>query len=422
MLASTTALEELALFEELSRSAEDAFLQIAGGPVSDFLSFIWFVTCQFESGSLQPVTFDQVAVLLSHTLGWTQLEAEAKDRWLALARTIYERYMATDETQRRRWAGSGTSLSSAGKLESIAKSLAVALQNGELPQEPVEIIKLLLAEGRLEQILALPETPKRVAYAQRAGKNRTVLAFSIEELLFDWIKGIELVELGDRHLQLVADVSFRFEQLGDLLNEYFEIFFPWVFGTIIGWANEVLANSATPVSIPNGLPAYVRWGVGDPAALELMSKGMLSRTLATRISDKWKAVETDENVFSWLRSLTMSQWRNLFSATVAELTLLLDFCRNRTGGAAVEFLNVGIASIDVETELDNLPARAAVLRPVDDSELSPIGVWVSGDVVGTISSRDQADVQAIMSSGLDYSTSVSVELNVGSIKISLENP
>src|ERR1043166_3020832 len=401
MLASTTALEELAIFEDLSRSAEDAFLQVAGGPVSEFLSFVWFVTSQFETGGLQPVTFDEVASLLSHTLGWTQLDPEAKDRWLAVARSIYERYLATDETQRRRWASSGTSLSSAGKLETIAKSLADTLQNTALPEEPVEIIKLLLAEGRLEQILVLAETPKRVAYAQRAGKNRTVLAVPIEELLFDWIKGIELVELGDKYLQLVGDVSFRFEQLGDLLNEYFEIFFPWVFGTIIGWANEILANSVTAASIPNGLPAYVRWGVADPGALALMAKGMLSRTLATRISDKWKAVETDQDVFSWLRSLTMSDWRILFSATTTELTLLLDFCRNRTGGAAVEFLSVGNASIDVETELDNLPAQAAVLRAVDESQLSPLGVWVGGDLIGTIVSRDQSDVQAIMSSGLD---------------------
>jgi hypothetical protein len=422
MLATTTALEQLAIFEELNRSVEDAFLQLAGGPISEFLSFVWFVTSQLETRSLEAISFDDVAGLLSDSLGWTQLETEAKERWLAVARTIFERYMITDETQRHRWAAAGTSLSSAGKMEIIAQSLVDTLRKTPLAEEPVGIIKLLLADARLEQILSLPENPQRFVYAQRGGQNRTLVAVSIEELLIDWVRGSELVDLADKHLQLVPDVSFRFEQLGDLLNEYFEIFFPWVFGTIIDWANQLLASSDSEVRIPTGIPAYVRWGVGDPPAMELMFKGMLSRTLATRISDSWKAATIGDDVFSWLRSLSMNDWRNLFSATVSELTLLLDFCRVRTGGAAVEFLNKGTASILVETQLDNLTNQLALLRPIDESELSPIGIWAGGNLVGSVPSRDQADIQTIISSGLGYSAAVSIDSSIASLTLTLETP
>jgi hypothetical protein len=176
-----------------------------------------------------------------------------------------------------------------------------------------------------------------------------------------------------------------------------------------------------PLLLPKGIPAYVRWGVGDPAALDLMSKGMLSRTLATRISSQWKVAETDQDVFSWLRTLEINDWRRLFSATITELRLLLDFCRKRKGGPAVEFLNSGSTSIEVESQIETLTAGPATLHVLDESELSPIGIWVAGQLVGKIGSRDQADLQAIISSGLDYSTVYSAESGSGVLRINLEN-
>jgi len=63
-------------------------------------------------------------------------------------------------------------------------------------------------------------------------------------------------------------------------------------------------------------------------------------------------------------------------------------------------------SIVVETQLDSLTRQAAALRPIDESQLSLIGLWAAGDFVDPVPRRDQADVQAIMSSGLGYSTLV----------------
>lgn len=422
MLATPRALEELAQLEESQRNLEDAIFEIAKSEVSDFLSFVWFIASELEKISNDFLTVEQVGNVLSHTLGWTQLKNEDKIRWLKLAGATLDRYKITDEAARRRWAASGTSISSVSKIEVVARSLANSVKNNPPPEDSINLARYILSEGRLAQILEMPEAPKQPVYMQRKGKNRTTIDISVEELLIDWMSGTELLEISQKHFGLVRDLDHRFEQLGDTLNRYFEIFFPWVFGTIVSWANKFLSDEGDMNLFPRFMSAYVRWGVSHPQALELMSKGLSSRTLAMRIANSWVSAGVEQNVLDWLRSLGLPDWQNLFSASGTEIKLLLEFCRDKKGGPAADWLLNETTSLKVDTELTELPSSEVSLSTQDDLELSSVGVWLGPDLVGKVTCRDQNDVQMILSSGLDYSALLSVTSGIGTLRIDLVNP
>lgn len=420
MLVTERALNALAAFEELQRTAEDAVFQTATGEVSDFLTFIWFVAAELERFGELP-TQERVRDVLEHSLAWIQLKPEDKDRWLAVAGLTLSRYQETDSSVRRRWAVAGTTISSASEMEGIARELATALQSTEVPRDPVDVVSLIIGEGRLERILQLPEAPKRRIYTQRGGQNREEIAIPMEALLCQWLQGFDLVTLANTYFNAVADIDFKFEQLGDFIYDYLEIFFPWVFGTIIGWTNSLLEESAVNL-LPETVPANIRWGVNNPMALKLMTRGIRSRSLALRIARAWQSEEREVSVHSWIRSMSIVDWQQTFEASPAELRSILEFSRDRRGGVAVELITRGTTEFEIDTNFSEFARTEALLVPVDDSELSPIDIWVEENRVGRILSRDQADVRSLLSTGLILSTRFSASSGRGFLEIVLVEP
>jgi len=421
MLATEKALNALAAFEELQRASEDAVFQTAKGEVSDFLTFVWFVAAELEKIGELP-TQERVQEVLGHSLAWVQLEPEDRDRWIAAAGAALARYQETDTAVRRRWAVAGTAISTAAETESIARELAAILRNSEVPQDPAEAVDSIIGGGRLQRILQLPEAPTRRAYTQRGGRSREEIAIPMEALLRDWLHGSDLVTLAGTYFNAVTDVGFRFEQLGDFIYDYFEIFFPWVFGTIVGWTNSFLEELGAANLLPKTIPANVRWGVSDPTALELMARGIQSRSLALRVARAWKSEEREDDIHSWIRSMSISDWQRIFEASPAELRSVLEFSRGRRGGVAVELITQGTAEFEVGSNFSEFARTDALLVPVDNSELSPIDIQVEGIRVGRILSRDQADVRGLLSTGLIPSMKFSVLSGRGLLELTLLEP
>jgi len=421
MLATEEALEALAAFEELQRTAEDAVFHTSTGKVSDFLTFVWFVAAELERlGKL--LTQEHVREVLERTLAWIQLSADEQDRWLSAAELALACYKETDLRTRKRWATAGTAMSSASEMDNIAHELAETLRTREVPQDAVEVVDLMIGEGRLERILELPEAPTRRMYTQRGGQNRREVAIPMDSLLRQWLQGTELVTLANTYLGSVTDIDFRFEQLGDFINDYFEVYFPWVFGTIVAWTNDLLQENGVATSLPKTVPANIRWGVANSTALELMIKGIQSRTLAMKIAEAWESRERDDDVRSWIRSMNLAEWQQTFEASPVELRNLLEFSRDQQGGIAVKLISQEMAELEVESNIFEFSESNVSLAPIGDSELSPIGIWVGEELVGRILSRDQADIQSILNAGLTLSVKFSVSSGKGFLELGLVDP
>ena len=423
-LATEEALEALAAFEEFRRTTEDAVFQTAAGAVSDFLTFIWFVAAELEQlGELSTQERkERILQVLEHTLAWIQLSPDDQGRWLSVAELALARYDKTDPSARRRWAAAGTSISSASEIENIAQGLAEILGNVEVPQDPVEVVDLIIGERRLQRILRLPEAPIRRVYTQRGGQNRQEIPIPVDVLLHQWLEGAKLATLADTYFKDVEDIDFRFEQLGDFINDYFEIYFPWVFGTVIAWTNSLLQENDAEILLPKTIAANVRWGVGHSIALKLMVRGIQSRILALKIAQAWEDEEVDGDVHSWIRSMNLAEWQRTFEASAAELRNLLEFSRDQGGGVAVELITWEIAELEVDSNVLEFSQSDASLAPVEDSELSPIGIWVGEKLVGRVPSRDQADIQSLLSTGLILLVRFSASSGKGRLELRLVDP
>jgi len=237
-LATEEALNALAEFEALQRSAEDAVFEETAPQMNQFLSFIWFVAAQLEALG-KSVSSDEVRQVLENTLAWVQLDDGSKSRWIAAANLAISVYDKTKPSSRKRWATVGTTLSSAKQIEIMAEELAAIVSQIDVPEDPLEAIDLIMRDDRLQRMLMLPEAPKTKVYTHRGGR-REQIEVPIGEIVQQWIQGAELLTLAETYFGDVADIDFKFEQLGDFINDYFEIFLSWIFGVIIEWTNNLL--------------------------------------------------------------------------------------------------------------------------------------------------------------------------------------
>jgi len=420
MLSTEEALNALAEFEHLQRNAEDAILEGSAPQIDQFLSFIWFIAAQLEALG-KAVSSDELKEVLGKTLAWVQLNSDNKNRWLAAADLAIAVYGKTKPSSRKRWATVGTSLNSAQRIEIMAEELANEVSNIDIPSDPLEVVNLIMADGRLQRMLELSEAPKTKVYTQRGGARQQI-EIQIDEVLRQWVQGTELVTLSETYLKDVANIEFRFEQLGDFINDYFETFLPWIFGVTIEWTNSLLKERSIEKELPGNVSALIRWGVSNSNAVNLMIGGIRSRRLATKITRVWETEKKDDNIRAWIRSMNVAQWRDVFEASITELRNLLEFSRDQVKGVAVDLIENESARIDVESTTDNLPESSAKLAALDESTLSPIGIWVNDQLVGQVFSRDQVDVQSILNSGLIISTKFSASSGKGILELQLVDP
>lgn len=420
MLATKEALDALAVFEELLANSEDAVFETDSNEITSFLKFVWFISSELEKLS-QVLTIERVEKVLVQTLGWVQLQPSDRSRWLRAAQVLLRQYQNTEESVRRRWASSGTSVGSSRRLEQIARDIASDLEEAEIPQGVIETTELIIANNRLQRILQLSEAQVKKIYTTRRG-NRTEVEISFDSLLVDWLQGKSLIEISETHLGGIGDIDFRFEQLGDFIYSQFEVFLPWVFGTLISWVNEILTEKGFDTFLPTIVPANIRYGVDDPISLELMIQGIQSRQLATKIASVWRTKRTETDVVQWIRSLSLIQWTELFDASPNEIRNLLEISRVKRGGTAVALFNTGQANLTVSTEKEDYAPTEVTLRKIDDSEFAPVGVWDGDDLVGTVFSGDQSDISDIMNTGVAFFAEFSVVSGTGIVNLRLIEP
>ncbi len=398
MLARDEALEELAIFEELSRKSEDAVLETDGSAIPDFLKFVWFIIAELERSG-KNLGIEQIQEILSCTLGWVQLSQPKRFRWLQTANVVLMKYQNTQEAVRRRWASSGISIRSSSSLEHMVQEIISEVKDCEISQSIIDVTKLVIGKNRLQRILQFSEAPKRNVYSRRGG-TRDVVSIPSELLLIDWLEGISLIDISEKYFSRVDDIDFRFEQLGDYIYNRFEVFLPWVFGTIISWVNEALIQEGVVKIFPKNIPANIRYGVGCEISLGLMIRGVQSRNLAIRIANVWRTQNQDKNVISWIRSLNLAQWVEMFDASPNDIRSLLEVARLMQGSVTSKLFSNGVAELDVISNFDEYPQTEVTLQSIDDSDISEIGIWHDGSLLGTLLCKDHVDVQNFLGTGL----------------------
>ena len=402
-MVSEAALEQLAKLEERARAGEDAIFTTIGPESNGFVRCVWLIS-QALTDLGDPPTDKDVLDAIKATLAWQQLDESGKARFLEVASRAYRAFSERPVEERRRWAHSGMSLPSAASLEVVASQVLEMITEDIAQSEPPQAIAAILGDGRLARILGLSENQRRGFKASRNSPRDELLPVDLMALLIDWVSGVDLQELADRHLGAVTNEDYRYEQLAEFVAAVFEHYLPWALGTIVDWVNESLKTQSASFTIPDDLAATAHYGVASRDALSLMLGGIRSRRLANRVAasriEAW--IESiDTPLRDWLASQNISAWRSNFDASPTEVADLLAFARD----PSVQLVNQVL-----EGEEYTLPyvERAAVLfesaaslsNEPDEPAPAPIAILVGSEIVGTISPDHHDDIALLTGIGI----------------------
>jgi YD repeat-containing protein len=394
-LSSAEAIAALGDFEELQRHAADALLTFADEPFASVLSMLWFVEdlLQRPASGLEGVASS--LEFLMRTLAWDELQQDQRERLERVVDAVHERVIATPESTRRRWARAGASIPSAARLSEIADQLGSL----SIPDEAgaAEQVRLLLADGRLESLLALSEAPGVAVFNARGGKGRRELDVALLDLIQDWMLGTSIGELGTRYLHETSDREFRAEQIGEVISDLCEKHLPWALAIVIDWANEEREQEGyAPIAV--SLPLLVRWGVPSEDALQLVLRGVRSREVATAIVALWRDSSPGESsVRDWILSRGLNQLASDVSLSRQDVLDLLRYLRTPTGGLLPTVMAGRVASF-------SLPMQEATAKEgmfeLDDAGVGVRVVTRDGIVVGRVPADHASDVLALVALGL----------------------
>jgi DEAD/DEAH box helicase len=411
-LSTDDALEALAAFEELVRQGQDAVMQTADGAAADFISHVWFVADGLAE--LDMATADPAWMSIEETLAWQQLDDETRDRWGRVSALAVRRFEETPPDIRRRWARTGTSLPNAVLLQELSAQVRAALPALPNPGDPVAAFELVAGDGRLDQLLGIQEMRAARFRPRRNAPRRTAFDVDLRALIVDWLREQEVGEIGETYLGAVTDDTYRYEQLSEFIVQVLEHLLPWLVSTLVSWVNEDLEEEDR---LCPELPAYIRFGVDTPVALELAQAGVRSRRLVHAVAAE-AAVATDLPVREWLTEMDIGTWRLLFDASPSELGDLVVFTRARDAritsralaGEVVEIPLVlegssDVGDVEVREAEEDPPPRLAASR--DD------------EVVGYVRAEHQDDVGRLLAIGVPLSISLTEE---GTMRIIVNDP
>lgn len=399
------ALEAFALLEEELRADEDAIFTSfdqAGG----FISFVWLVLSIEEGRGTDPANVD-VGGIVDATLAAKQ-SLVARQACTRLAEVTRRRYLASNPQARRRWARTGTSIGSARTIDSLATSIASAIQHAEadggLPDllTPASTIRRL--PTLFDELLKLAEAPEWRFRVSLRGADIDVRPV---DLLVDWVSGQTLPELAVTHLSAVKKPAFRIEQMVGAASEHFEHFLAWTVGAVVEIVNGHLFDADIEARLCPELAGYVRYGVDTPHALRLMTSGIRSRRLAHAIArDRPSDLQaTHDELRGWLAGMGITEWRDRYDASASEVLDLLDYTRLRSRSLLKTLLETGAVSVEVLNVQDFPTTAHLAVYPVEgDPVPARIGIHAGDRAVAIIAAADHTDIQTILDTGLDFDT------------------
>ncbi|WP_419923755.1 DEAD/DEAH box helicase [Candidatus Poriferisocius sp.] len=426
-LTTEEALAGLATFEEVASAAQDAIFQHYSPTADGFLSFIWFVAQALEDLNQAPALLAQVLSVVENTLAWQQIDPEQQESLIRSIQAAVSAFEIQPAEQRARWARSGTSLPTAQALDNLAQQVLARFETdheldlGDL----VAVLAFILDAETLDTLLALGENNRRGFKAFRSAPSDKFIPVDIRALVLDWVSGVEIQELADRHLDQIDDEGYRSEALADFTASVFEHHLPWTLGIIIQWVNARLETSGSDRRVPDMLPVAVHYGVSTKTALDLMTGRVRSRRLANTVAEHagGRTNEADEGstLRDWLGDQTIAEWRQLFEASPTEVADLLSFARAPGAQVVGPILEGSIRELRINPSegpvTTSLPAR---LEPQHDApDPAPIQVVTSDGVAGTVRLADHDEVSLLMGMGIPLKVEVEASVNGPVVSVSL---
>ena len=416
-LISEEALEALAEAEALLAQTADALFRLPLGILCDFTGYVWFVLTALERAGRLPHAVD-LEDALGNLLGFQQMEDSLRRRWLALAERVRGAYDTTPADQRQRWTATGTSLGTAAQLDALAEQVTAAVlererelfmpatDDGAVELTLGETVDVLAGQDVFNTLLRLPEADRSWRF-RPSPRAKATLKVPVVPALRDWLAGFDMPKLAERMMPEVS-AEWRLEQTVDAVSSAFEHYLAWTVGVLLDQVNARLTVAGARTRLRQDAAWCIRYGVDSPQALALLTEGIRSRRLAQQVGRSGAAEGMSlPELRNWLASLHIAGWREQFAATPREVLDLLQFTRSRRQSLLRTLLETGSASVDLRRTEAAAPL-SEITRPVTiavaDVRPAELRVLDGGEVIGVVDAGAHADVEAVLSSGLDITT------------------
>ncbi|GAA3603760.1 hypothetical protein GCM10022419_105390 [Nonomuraea rosea] len=123
-----------------------------------------------------------------------------------------------------------------------------------------------------------------------------------------------------------------------------------------------------------------------------------------------------------MATLGVAGWRSFYSASASEVLDLLDFTRLRRRSLLKSLLEIGTVTVALPTTLLDLPDRAGPLTlkaMPDGPRPAPLALYAGQTHLVTVAAQDQADLAAILDTGLGILIELDERSDPPSVLISL---
>jgi len=423
-ITTEEALAALSGFEALARTAEDAIFRNHGAAADGFLSFVWFAAQALEDLQ-RAVSSEEIVAVVRRTLAWQQLRPAQQRHLVQAANAAFVAFETQPRERRARWSRSGASLPTARTLDRVAERLLARLGTNRkinLNDLPA-LVDFVLDEETLNTLLGLEENTRRGFKPYRNAPHGRFVDVDIRELLLDWVRGVEIQDLADRHLADINDEGYRSEALAEFTASVFEHHLPWTLGVVLQWANAQRAATGSIYLLPEHLSAAIHYGVSTKTAIDLMRGGIRSRRLANAVATHAndRTSNSESPLREWLGSQSIADWRELFEASPTEVADLLSFARTPGAQVVSSVLAGSEHKVPIDTSgrpIDSFEPAALELQS-DVPDPAPIQVVTPAGVVGTIRPSDHEEVSQLLNIGVQLNIAVTSGETGPTITISL---
>ena len=268
-------------------------------------------------------------------------------------------------------------------------------------------LSFLDQEGVFGQLLSLPERPRDWSFRKTRGGQSKSVAVDVLEFLKAWVAGNAIPQIAAQVFAEISDRELRLERTVDAITDFCEHYFSWTLGVVVAMTNERLGEIGVDVEIAPELSVYVRYGVTSRAAVGILLAGVRSRELATQVASAATREDHAENIRQWVGSMTISEWREQFGATPADVLDLIEYGRRRDLGLLRTLLSEGEVAVEVTSIQTSAPegenhtgSFVVEIRPVS-GDSPELGVFERdrGALVASIPTSAHSDVQTVLDAG-----------------------
>lgn len=155
------------------------------------------------------------------------------------------------------------------------------------------------------------------------------------------------------------------------------------------------------------MPAYIRFGVDTPVALELAQAGVRSRRLVHAVVAQ-AAASTDLPVRTWLTETDIRTWRRLFDASPNELGDRLVFSRAQDARITSRVLAGEVVEIPIVLEGSPEAGRMEI-REAEEDPPPRLAAFRDDEVTGYVRSEHHDDVSRLLAIGVPLSITLTDE-------------